>query len=85
MTLYEETPTSTAVSPPPSSIQSTPAAARVGYTFLTQVGQMRLLVVIGVVLTGHFLWWFADSDHVGYAPLFWLLTVSLGFKLLRML
>ncbi|MBX0289844.1 glycosyltransferase [Hymenobacter sp. HSC-4F20] len=46
---------------------------------------MRVLVGIGVVLTGHFLWWFSDKAHVGYAPLFWLLSVSLGFKLLRML
>ncbi|WP_223284556.1 glycosyltransferase family 2 protein [Hymenobacter qilianensis] len=46
---------------------------------------MRILVLIGVLLTGHFLWWFADSDHIGYPLLFWLLTVSLGFKLLRML
>jgi len=32
----------------------------------------------------HFIWWFAGSDHIGYAPLYWLLTFSLGFKLLRM-
>ncbi|WP_460550756.1 glycosyltransferase family 2 protein [Hymenobacter daeguensis] len=46
---------------------------------------MRILVIIGVLLLGHFVWWFADSSHIGYAPLFWLLTFSLGYKLLRML
>jgi len=49
------------------------------------VKQMRLLVLIGSLLTLHFLWWFADTDHIGYAPLFWALTVSLVFKMLRML
>ncbi|GAA4346507.1 hypothetical protein GCM10023185_00970 [Hymenobacter saemangeumensis] len=47
--------------------------------------QMRVLVIIGLALLAHFIWWFADSDHIGYAPLYWLLTISLGYKLLRML
>jgi cellulose synthase (UDP-forming) len=46
---------------------------------------MRILVIIGLLLLGHFVWWFADASHVGYAPLFWLLTFSLSYKLLRML
>ncbi|WP_234794949.1 glycosyltransferase family 2 protein [Hymenobacter arizonensis] len=33
----------------------------------------------------YFLVWFIDPEHIGYAPLFWLLAVSLGFKMLRML
>ncbi|MBF9238524.1 glycosyltransferase [Hymenobacter sp. BT683] len=33
----------------------------------------------------HFLWWFFTTLRMGYAPLFWLLAVSLGFKLLKML
>jgi cellulose synthase (UDP-forming) len=33
----------------------------------------------------HFVWWFADADNIGYAPLYWLLTFSLSFKLLRTL
>jgi cellulose synthase (UDP-forming) len=32
-----------------------------------------------------FLYWFADADHMGYAPIFWLLTFALAFKLLKML
>ena len=47
--------------------------------------QMRALVVIGLLLLAQFAWWFADSDHMGYAPLYWALTFSLGYKLLRML
>jgi cellulose synthase (UDP-forming) len=47
--------------------------------------QMRVLVVIGLVFLIQFFWWFADSEHIGYAPLFWLLTFSLCYKMLRML
>ncbi|MFC7668237.1 glycosyltransferase [Hymenobacter humi] len=46
--------------------------------------QMRILVLIGVVLLAQFFWWFADSEHMGYAPLYWLLTFSLCYKMLRM-
>ncbi|WP_212590353.1 glycosyltransferase [Hymenobacter gelipurpurascens] len=49
------------------------------------VQQMRILVGLGVVSLLYFLIWFVSADPIGYAPLFWLLTVSLGFKLLRML
>ncbi|GAA4387015.1 hypothetical protein GCM10023186_32250 [Hymenobacter koreensis] len=45
---------------------------------------MRLLVVLGIVCMAQFVYWFADASHIGYAPLFWLLAVSVGFKLLRM-
>ncbi|WP_345057681.1 glycosyltransferase family 2 protein [Hymenobacter glaciei] len=47
--------------------------------------QMRVLVVIGLILLAQFFWWFADSDHMGYAPLYWALTFSLCYKMLRML
>ncbi|UOQ77694.1 glycosyltransferase [Hymenobacter sp. 5516J-16] len=39
----------------------------------------------GVFSLLYFLVWFISSKPIGYAPLFWLLSVSLGFKLLRML
>lgn len=61
------------------------AKAIIGYVFADWVPRMRIMVVIGLLLTIHFVWWFADADHIGYAPLFWLLSISLGFKLLRML
>ncbi|WP_439883323.1 glycosyltransferase [Pontibacter sp. MBLB2868] len=46
---------------------------------------VRFMIVLGLISMGMFLYWFIDEDHVGYAPLFWLLTTALGFKLLRTL
>ncbi|TGE06350.1 glycosyltransferase [Hymenobacter fodinae] len=46
---------------------------------------MRHLVGLGLVSLVYFVVWFATSKPIGYAPLFWLLTFSLGFKILRML
>ncbi|KUG07683.1 hypothetical protein ASU33_15275 [Solirubrum puertoriconensis] len=46
---------------------------------------MRLLIILGVAALLYFLIWFIDPAHVGYRPLFWLLTISLGFKVLRTL
>lgn len=47
--------------------------------------QMRILVLIGLAVVVQFIWWFANPDHIGYPPLFWLLTVSLCYKIVRML
>lgn len=46
---------------------------------------MRILVGVGLVVVAHFIWWFANPEHIGYPPLFWLLTFSLGYKIVRML
>ncbi|GAB3290275.1 glycosyltransferase [Hymenobacter tenuis] len=46
---------------------------------------MRVLVGLGLASLLYFVVWFATSNPIGYAPLFWLLAVSLGFKLLRTL
>ncbi|MGI4737814.1 MAG: glycosyltransferase [Janthinobacterium lividum] len=46
---------------------------------------MRILVVVGLIVVAHFVWWFANPEHIGYPPLFWLLTFSLGYKIVRML
>ncbi len=43
------------------------------------------MIVLGLFCMVSFLFWFIDEDHIGYAPLFWLLTTALGFKLLRTL
>ena len=48
------------------------------------VGAMRWLVWAGIFYLLHFLWWFFTTLRIGYAPLFWLLAISLGFKVLRM-
>ncbi|MEJ8800558.1 glycosyltransferase family 2 protein [Pontibacter sp. H249] len=49
------------------------------------VQAIRFMIILGLFTMGLFLYWFLDEDHVGYGPLFWLLTTALGFKLLRTL
>jgi cellulose synthase (UDP-forming) len=46
---------------------------------------IRVMIWLGLLSMGLFLYWFLDEDHVGYAPLYWLLTTALAFKLLRTL
>ncbi|MEJ8757001.1 glycosyltransferase [Pontibacter sp. H259] len=46
---------------------------------------VRFMIVLGLFCMASFLYWFIDEDHIGYAPLYWLLTTALGFKLLRTL
>ncbi|MDX5438512.1 MAG: glycosyltransferase, partial [Pontibacter sp.] len=46
---------------------------------------IRVMIWMGLVSMAIFLYWFIDEDHVGYAPLYWMLTTALGFKLLRTL
>ncbi|MBB6610677.1 glycosyltransferase [Pontibacter sp. Tf4] len=46
---------------------------------------VRFMIVLGLLCMASFLFWFIDGDHMGYAPLYWLLTTALGFKLLRTL
>jgi cellulose synthase (UDP-forming) len=46
---------------------------------------IRIMIVLGLITLVLFLFWFFDENHVGYAPLYWLLTTALGFKLLRTL
>ena len=61
-----------------------PAGYEVHYKPAVGVRSMRVLVGLGAVAMIYFLGWFVSSGHIGYAPLFWLLVISLGFKLLRM-
>ncbi|MBJ6118346.1 glycosyltransferase [Pontibacter sp. BT310] len=49
------------------------------------VRTIRFMIVLGLFCMASFLYWFIDKDHIGYAPLYWLLTTALGFKLLRTL
>jgi len=46
---------------------------------------IRFLIILGLLALIQFLWWFFKPGHVGYPPLYWLLTFSLIFKILRML
>lgn len=46
---------------------------------------IRVMIWLGLLSMALFLYWFIDEEHIGYPPLFWLLTTALGFKLLRTL
>ncbi|HEY4649840.1 MAG TPA: glycosyltransferase family 2 protein [Pontibacter sp.] len=49
------------------------------------IRDVRFMILLGLFCMASFLYWFIDEDHIGYAPLYWLLTTALGFKLLRTL
>ncbi|GHA80486.1 glycosyltransferase [Pontibacter akesuensis] len=54
-------------------------------TFRKDVQAIRFMIWLGLLTMVLFLYWFLDEDHIGYEPLYWLLTTALGFKLLRTL
>ncbi|CAM3679149.1 glycosyltransferase [Pontibacter korlensis] len=54
-------------------------------TLRRDVFTIRFMIWMGLVTMALFLYWFLDEDHIGYAPLYWLLTTALAFKLLRTL
>ncbi|MCW3103465.1 MAG: family 2 glycosyl transferase [Bacteroidetes bacterium] len=46
---------------------------------------VRILIVCGLAIMALFIRWFLKPEHVGYQPIFWLLTTALVFKLVKML
>jgi cellulose synthase/poly-beta-1,6-N-acetylglucosamine synthase-like glycosyltransferase len=44
---------------------------------------IRILIVLAVLFTGIFLAWFFQPVHKGLSWLYWLLVISIGFKLLQ--
>jgi cellulose synthase (UDP-forming) len=46
---------------------------------------IRLLIACGLTLMILFICWFVKPDHIGYQPIYWLLTIALVFKLVKML
>lgn len=46
---------------------------------------LRILIFLGLAAMGNFVLYLADPDHIGYAPLYWLLNFTIGFKLLQSL
>lgn len=46
---------------------------------------LRILICCGITSMLIFIYWFINPDHMGYAPIFWLLTFALIFKLVKML
>ncbi|MCE3277855.1 MAG: family 2 glycosyl transferase [Bacteroidetes bacterium] len=49
------------------------------------VWTIRVLIGCGLGLMGIFVWWFISPAHIGYKPIFWLLTIALLFKMVKML
>ena len=71
---------SSAVAP----IEPAAHAYRLHFRKASGLATMRWLVTAGVLCLVSFLWWFFTTLRIGYAPLFWLLAISLSFKILRM-
>ncbi|MCE3225894.1 MAG: family 2 glycosyl transferase [Bacteroidetes bacterium] len=51
----------------------------------TDVYTIRTLICLGLICMSVFVAWFINPEHIGYAPIFWLLTFALLFKLLKMI
>lgn len=45
---------------------------------------LRFLIVGGVFSVFQFLWWYSDNGFMGHRALYWLLAVSLGYKILHL-
>src|SRR5436190_7343389 len=45
---------------------------------------IRILIVMAFACLSCFVIWFADPGHIGYGPIFWVLTCALLFKLVKM-
>lgn len=51
----------------------------------SEIKTLRILIFLGIISVFFFLNWFINPEHIGYAPIFWLLTFALAFKLAKML
>jgi cellulose synthase (UDP-forming) len=51
----------------------------------SELKTIRVLIGCGLLSMLIFINWFFNGDHIGYAPIFWLLTFALIFKLVKML
>jgi cellulose synthase (UDP-forming) len=51
----------------------------------SELKTIRVLIGCGLISMLIFIYWFFGGDHVGYAPIFWMLTFALIFKLVKML
>ncbi len=45
---------------------------------------LRLLILITIILLIQFGFWYFNPDHIGHKGLFWLLTISFGYKVLHL-
>ncbi|MCI4671331.1 MAG: glycosyltransferase [Bacteroidia bacterium] len=46
---------------------------------------LRFLIALGFGSMMYFTWWFFSANHIGFAPLYWLLIVAFGFRFLKLL
>ena len=46
---------------------------------------IRVLIVAGLAVMVNFIFWFLQPEHVGFVPLYWVLNISFGYKMLRIL
>jgi cellulose synthase/poly-beta-1,6-N-acetylglucosamine synthase-like glycosyltransferase len=49
------------------------------------VWTIRILIACGLVIMTFFIGWFVSPEHIGYQPIYWMLTTALLFKLVKML
>src|SRR5207253_2498958 len=45
---------------------------------------IRFMIVCAMISMLSFIVWFINPEHIGYGPIFWLLTAALVFKLVKM-
>jgi len=64
---------------------STSQITKVAPPLKKDVFVIRLLIVCAAICMLSFITWFVDYEHIGYGPIFWLLTFALLFKLVKML
>ncbi|HEX8515153.1 MAG TPA: glycosyltransferase [Bacteroidia bacterium] len=46
---------------------------------------VRALIGCALAIMALFVWWFVRPEHIGYQPIYWMLTIALLFKLVKML
>lgn len=63
----------------------TEAVAKVNAPLKSDIKILRILICCGIASMLIFMYWFINPEHMGYAPIFWLLTFALIFKLVKML
>jgi cellulose synthase/poly-beta-1,6-N-acetylglucosamine synthase-like glycosyltransferase len=63
----------------------TPTIIKVSPPKKKDIRTIRLLICCGLVVMSLFIFWFLKPEHLGFGPIYVLLTVALLFKLVKML
>ncbi|GAB4411418.1 MAG: hypothetical protein OHK0039_16600 [Bacteroidia bacterium] len=69
----------------PTATEHLVSAPRIAPPSVREKVAMRFLILVGLASFVWFVQWFWGEDHVAYKPLYYLLAVSLGFRLLKSL